>query len=58
MTKDQSNQRILEAIAEQTARAISSKETARQMLIDEGIYTAQGALRPEFGGPDSAGINQ
>ena len=50
MTEDQRNKKILKAIAEQTARATASKETARQMLIEEGIYTTDGALRPEFGG--------
>lgn len=50
MTHAQRNQKILAAIAEQTERAVSSKKTARETLIGEGIYTAKGQLRAEFGG--------
>ena len=50
MTHAQRNQKILEAIAKETARAVSSQETARETLINEGIYTAKGKLRVEFGG--------
>lgn len=50
MTHAQRNQKILEAIAKETARAVASKKVARATLISEGIYTAKGKLRAEFGG--------
>jgi len=50
MTHAQRNQKILAAIAEETARALSSKKAARETLINEGIYTTKGKLRVEFGG--------
>lgn len=50
MTHAQRNQKILAAIAEETARALSSKKVARDTLINEGIYTKSGKLRAEFGG--------
>ncbi|MFM2273155.1 MAG: hypothetical protein RL702_2220 [Pseudomonadota bacterium] len=50
MTHAQRNQKILDAIAKETARAVVSKKTARDTLIKEGIYTTKGKLRVEFGG--------
>jgi hypothetical protein len=50
MTHAKRNQKILEAIAEETARALQSKKIARDTLIAEGIYTIKGKLRVEFGG--------
>lgn len=50
MTHAERNQKILEAIAKETARAVATKKTARETLINEGIYTAKGKLRVEFGG--------
>lgn len=50
VTHQQRNQKILEAIAEETERAVSSKKVARETLIAEGIYTTKGKLRVEFGG--------
>ena len=50
MTHAQRNQKILDAIAEETQRALSSKKVARETLIKEGIYTTRGKLRVEFGG--------
>lgn len=50
MTHAQRNQKILEAIALTTERALVSKMQARKTLIDEGIYTSKGELRAEFGG--------
>lgn len=50
MTHAQRNEKILEAIAKETARALSSKKAARDTLISEGIYTQKGKLRVEFGG--------
>ena len=37
-----------------TAEHSSTRESARRALISEGIYTNDGALRPEFGGPKPA----
>ncbi len=50
MTNTQRNAKILDAIASETARALSSKKAARDVLIKEGIYTTRGKLRVEFGG--------
>lgn len=50
MTHAQRNQKILAAIAAETARALESQKVARATLIDEGIYTKKGKLRVEFGG--------
>ena len=50
MTNAQRNKVILTAIAEETSRALSSRATARETLIKEGIYTSRGKLRVEFGG--------
>ena len=50
MTHAQRNQKILKAIEAKTARALTSKKTAREALVKEGIYTAKGKLRAEFGG--------
>lgn len=51
MTHSQRNQKILDAISEETKRALVSKKIARETLIKEGIYTTKGKLRVEFGGP-------
>jgi hypothetical protein len=50
MTNAQRNIKILDAIAKETTRALSSKKAARETLIEEGIYTTRGKLRVEFGG--------
>jgi hypothetical protein len=50
MTHAQRNQKILDAIAEETARASQSRKIARETLIAEGIYTTKGKLRVEYGG--------
>lgn len=50
MTRSQRNQKILDAISEETKRALASKKVARETLIAEGIYTTKGKLRAEFGG--------
>lgn len=51
MTRAQRNQKILEVIETETKRALASRQTSREVLIREGIYTAAGELRTEFGGP-------
>jgi hypothetical protein len=50
MTNAQRNQKIMKAIEATTRHALVSKKTARDALIKEGIYTAKGKLRVEFGG--------
>jgi hypothetical protein len=50
VTKAQRNKKILKAIEAQTKRGLASKKAARETLIKEGIYTAKGKLRVEFGG--------
>ena len=50
MTNQQRNEKIIKAIEEATAKALVSKKKARELLISEGIYTAKGKLRAEFGG--------
>jgi hypothetical protein len=52
MKVEQRNAAILKALSEQTKRNTVSPEAARAALIAEGIYTKDGQLRPEFGGPD------
>lgn len=52
MTHTQRNKKILDAIATETARALSSQKAARATLIKEGIYTKKGKLRAEFGGEE------
>lgn len=51
MTLEQRNAAILKALAEQTKRNTVSPEAARAALIAEGIYTKDGHLHPNFGGP-------
>ena len=48
MTQSERNKKILEAIKTETARALTSRKTARDTLIKEGIYTSKGELRAEF----------
>jgi hypothetical protein len=50
MTKSEQVQKVLQALKAQTKLAARSKATAREFLIKEGIYTADGKLSPEFGG--------
>ncbi|MCA3564451.1 MAG: hypothetical protein IOC90_11950 [Methylocystis sp.] len=50
MTHAQRNQKILNAIKDETKRGLVSKKAARDTLIKEGIYTTSGKLRKEFGG--------
>jgi hypothetical protein len=37
-------------IKQYTAENTKSKKAAQKVLIEEGIYTSGGALRPEYGG--------
>lgn len=50
MTDTERNRKILAALADRTKRALVSKKAARDLLIEEGIYTKKGKLRAEFGG--------
>jgi hypothetical protein len=49
VTREQRNKKIIRAIEEATAKALASKKKAREALVSEGIYTAEGKLRTEFG---------
>lgn len=51
MTLAERNKRILEAIEAQTKLMLATKGLARKTLIEEGIYTEEGELTPEYGGP-------
>ena len=55
MTYEQRNKKIIKAIEEATAKAVVSKKKAREALVSEGIYTAKGKLRAEFGGAAKRG---
>lgn len=50
MTSEQRNKKIIAGIEARTKRALLSAQSARAMLIKEGIYTAEGKLSAEFGG--------
>lgn len=54
MTLKERNALILKALKEQTKRDTASPETARKVLIKEGIYTKSGNLSQRFGGRRSA----
>jgi len=56
MTHAQRNQKILDIIEKETARALQSKQIARKTLIEEGIYTKNGKLRAEFGGSQKKAV--
>lgn len=45
---------IRRLIQEYTKEHTKSPEAARAALIREGIYTAEGELMPQFGGPQPA----
>jgi hypothetical protein len=49
---------IMALIALQTAKATVDQETARQTLIDEGIYDKDGNLTPEYGGPQEIDLSE
>lgn len=51
MTLAERNEKIIAAIRALTEEATRSPGAARALLIKEGIYTADGDLAPEYGGP-------
>jgi len=51
MTQAQRNSAIKQLIKDYTRENTKSPESARAALIREGIYTKDGKLMPEFGGP-------
>lgn len=51
MTHAQRNAGIVDLMKAYTLKHTASREIARASLIAEGIYTADGALAPEYGGP-------
>lgn len=52
MTQTDRNNKIMKAIDAKTKSALVSEQSARQTLIDEGIYTKDGDLQIEFGGSE------
>lgn len=42
---------VLEAIRQQTRAMTATREAANAALVLEGVYTSEGILAPEFGGP-------
>lgn len=54
MTADAQRAAIKEMIQRRTAEAVQSRETARQTLIKEGVYTRNGELTPAYGGKSIA----
>jgi hypothetical protein len=51
MTQTERNLMIKQLIREYTEEHTKTPEAARAALIREGIYTSDGELMPEFGGP-------
>lgn len=51
MTDEKRHAALLAYIEEYTAANTATKADARATLIREGIYTEDGELEPEFGGP-------
>lgn len=51
MTDEERRAAIKKLIKDYTAKITVSKEAAREALIAEGIYTENGDLAPEYGGP-------
>jgi len=51
MTQAQRNAAIKQLIKDYTRKNTKTPEAARAALIKEGIYTRDGKLMPEFGGP-------
>lgn len=49
---DEERERIKKLLRDHTKRVCQSPETARRSLIDSGIYTEDGELAPEYGGPE------
>jgi len=51
MTQAQRNSAIKQLIKDYTRKNTKTPEAARKALIQEGIYTKDGQLMPQFGGP-------
>ncbi len=51
MTDEQRRTAVLRVIADYTTANTTSPQVARAALIREGIYTEDGKLRSEYGGP-------
>ena len=45
-------EKFKKASAAYTKKVCRTKETARQALIDMGLYTEDGVLHKNYGGPD------
>ncbi len=50
MAANARNEAILKIIKQRTEVNTATRETARETLISEGIYTKSGKLRIEYGG--------
>lgn len=50
MTKHERNSIIMAQLEQTTKVGLKSKASARSILVKEGIYTAKGNLKAEFGG--------
>jgi hypothetical protein len=51
MTHDERNASIRETMEAYAKIALVDRASARKSLIESGIYTPSGKLRPEYGGP-------
>lgn len=51
---DQQREALKMILRDHARRSTVDRDTARRSLIDEGIYTEDGNLAPEFGGKREA----
>lgn len=52
MTNEERRAKVVKALDDYTTANTASPQAARAALIKEGIYTTDGQLRPEYGGPE------
>lgn len=52
MTQEQQRLAIKAMMQRHTAKVTVDRETALQSLIDDGLYTPDGELAPQFGGEE------
>lgn len=57
MTQDQQRKAIREMMRRHTQRVTVDAETALASLIEDGIYTPDGELAPEYGGKEKKTAN-
>jgi hypothetical protein len=51
MTRTQHRAKVMEALEDHKKKASADPEYSRRFLIGTGIYTEDGELAPEYGGP-------